>query len=169
MLARMRTQGVASAEYEKDYAPVRKCTLDGGCLYVYKKIPEEDTNGNYGCKGSLWNYTGYVFGEVDLIYTRVRIICPMDARNPYDICKTGRQESIIRLKLPTGASCASTRLFEDQEDALKQIILKEDGIVVRSILRLRCSALTPTRAARPVDLTLTVESPAWAQWQEHST
>jgi hypothetical protein len=84
MLARFRGEGtliVACAEYDKDFAAVRKRTLNGGCLYLYKEIAHDENSGNYGCKGSLWNYVGYVFGELDLVYTTVCLLLssPADA------------------------------------------------------------------------------------------
>ncbi|KAJ7844552.1 hypothetical protein B0H13DRAFT_1908812 [Mycena leptocephala] len=124
MLARFRGENslvVARAEYDKDFAAVRKRTLDGGCLYLYKEIAHDENSGNYGCKGSLWNYVGYVFGELDLLYTTATT-----------------KESVLRLKCPAGASCEVTRLFDEQDAVLKKIIAAEDetigGLTVRSYL-----------------------------------
>lgn len=41
---------------------------------------------------------------------------------------------MFRLSLPRGASCAVTRLFEEQENVLKDIIAVDDDLVVRLCL-----------------------------------
>jgi hypothetical protein len=76
-MQREGTYVVAQAKYERDFAALRKRSLDGGCLYQYMEMSGDEFSGNYGSKGSLWKYVGYVFGELDMIYTLVR------PRDPY--------------------------------------------------------------------------------------
>ncbi|KAJ7601308.1 hypothetical protein DFH06DRAFT_1154579, partial [Mycena polygramma] len=119
MLARMNSYGVlalSGARYGEDFDAVRKCTLDGGCLYLFKKMPEIMNLGTREYKGSLQNYTGYIFGEVDKLF-------PL----------TGEPEVLVRLKLPADASCAAVHLWAKQEASLKYIMARDDALFGGSV------------------------------------
>ncbi|KAJ7663743.1 hypothetical protein DFH06DRAFT_1128129 [Mycena polygramma] len=113
MMSRMQNLGVlavARAKYGRDFGPVRKCTVDGGgSLYLMKNVPGIMFNGTHEHRGILANYTGHVFGEID----RVFILA-------------GDTEAVVRLRLPSDASCALTRLFLDQEEVMREIMATDD-------------------------------------------
>ncbi|KAJ6454555.1 hypothetical protein C8R47DRAFT_1083063 [Mycena vitilis] len=113
MLSRMQDLGVlavARAKYGRDFGPVRKCTVDGGgSLYLMKSVPGIMFSGTRERRGILANYTGHVFGEID----RVFILA-------------GDTEAVVRLRLPSDASCALTRLFLDQEEVMREIMATDD-------------------------------------------
>ncbi|KAJ6473614.1 hypothetical protein C8R47DRAFT_1076588 [Mycena vitilis] len=111
MLARMQSLGVstlANAHYGTDYDAVRKCSLDGGCLYLLKKMPEIMEYGTGEYKGRLENYTGHVIGEVDKAFTLA-----------------GSHETVLRMKLPGDATCAAVDLFTKQQGALRDIMERD--------------------------------------------
>ncbi|KAJ7633389.1 hypothetical protein DFH06DRAFT_1140105 [Mycena polygramma] len=119
MLARMKSHGVrtlANARYGEDFDSVRKCTVDGGSLFLYKKMPETVHDVAREFKGSLGNYVGHIFGEVDRVFTLA-----------------GASEDLLRLKLPTDASCDAVRLWFEQDAVMKQVIARDDARVVRAI------------------------------------
>lgn len=109
---------VAQAKYEKDSVAHRKRTPDGGPCISTRRC---------GSKG-LWEYVGYVFGEIDIIYKLVRP--PELQRWSYNVAlQPASHDSIFRVRLPRGTSCVATQLFEEQEKVLKDIV--DDEVVVR--------------------------------------
>ncbi|KAJ7657401.1 hypothetical protein DFH06DRAFT_1131889 [Mycena polygramma] len=68
----------------------RACTVDGGSLYLLKRIPEVLEYGTREYKGTLANYTGQVIGQVDELFSM-----------------PGVPEVLLRLRLPADASCAA--------------------------------------------------------------
>ncbi|KAJ7643148.1 hypothetical protein DFH06DRAFT_1137096 [Mycena polygramma] len=149
MMSRMQNLGVLSvarAKYGRDFAPVRKCSLDGGgSLYLMKNIPEIMLHGTHDHRGILANYTGHVFGEIDEVFT-----LPDDT------------EAVMRLRLPPDASCALTRLFLDQEDVMRSIMDTDDhelgGYVKDSFFDLTASH--PTIHAAPHSFYVSLEPSA---------
>ncbi|KAJ7677868.1 hypothetical protein DFH06DRAFT_1121430 [Mycena polygramma] len=114
MLARMQSMGIstlANARYGADFDAVRKCSLDGGCLYLLKKMPEVMELGTGEYRGSLGNYTGYVVGEVDRVFTLA-----------------GSPETVLRMKLPTDATCAAVNLFTKQQGALRDVVERDNAL-----------------------------------------
>ncbi|KAJ6517481.1 hypothetical protein C8R47DRAFT_1205703 [Mycena vitilis] len=119
MLARMKSHGLrtlANARYGEHFDSVRKCTVDGGSLFLYKKIPETVHDVAREFKGSLGNYVGHIFGEVDRVFTLA-----------------GASEYLLRLKLPTNASCDAVRLWLEQDAVMKQVIARDDARVGGSV------------------------------------
>ncbi|KAJ7019069.1 hypothetical protein C8F04DRAFT_1276712 [Mycena alexandri] len=120
MLARMISYGpaaVALADYDKDFVAVRQASLDGGSLFAFKRMPERDQTTNYGMKESLQNYVGSLFGEVTDVYTLSKGLC------------------ILRIKMPSNASCALRELWDKQLAVLRSVLDRDDpdlGGVVKS-------------------------------------
>ncbi|KAJ6451373.1 hypothetical protein C8R47DRAFT_1229839 [Mycena vitilis] len=78
-------------------------SVDGGSLFAYKMLPGQDDAGYYGIKGSLWNFIGAIFGEVDLVVT-------------------AGNEDVVRIKCPTDPLCSVARLYQRQMEALQLIL-----------------------------------------------
>ncbi|KAJ6507458.1 hypothetical protein C8R47DRAFT_1239582 [Mycena vitilis] len=159
MLARMQSMGtstLANARYGTDYDAVRKCSLDGGCLYLLKKMPDVVELGHGEYRGQLGNYTGYVVGEVDKAFVLA-----------------GSPETVLRLKLPGDATCAAVNLFKKQQGALKDVAERDfalwGGSVKESFFDL--SATYPAIACVPDSFyTVFVSSPQLgAALKRHAT
>ncbi|KAJ7025248.1 hypothetical protein C8F04DRAFT_1191602 [Mycena alexandri] len=120
MLARMNSYGpatVALADYDKDFVAVRQASMDDGSVFAFKRMPERDQTTDYGTKESLHNYVGSVFGEVTDVYTLSDGLC------------------VLRIKMPSNASCALHALWESQWRVLMSLLAKDDpdlGGVVKS-------------------------------------
>ncbi|KAJ7899913.1 hypothetical protein B0H13DRAFT_1883546 [Mycena leptocephala] len=68
------TEVVAHAEYGRDFMAIRQSSIHKGSLFAYKKLPQEDDGGFYESKGSLWNYIGIMFGQVQGIFNDVLVL-----------------------------------------------------------------------------------------------
>ncbi|KAJ6517484.1 hypothetical protein C8R47DRAFT_1063164 [Mycena vitilis] len=115
MLARMNAYGVralANARYGEDFDAVRKCTVDGGSLYLLKRIPEVLEYGTREYKGTLANYTGQVVGQIDELFSM-----------------PGVPKVLLRVRLPADASCAAATYFSRQESAMKYIMERDTTLL----------------------------------------
>ncbi|KAJ7933873.1 hypothetical protein B0H13DRAFT_2306289 [Mycena leptocephala] len=110
------TEVVAHAEYGRDFMAIRQSSIYNGSLFAYKKHPQEDDGGFYESKGSLWNYIGIMFGQVQGIFNDV----------------SGGMV-YVRLGCPTNSTCRVTRLYCDQEDAMRQILVSDQETLNGSV------------------------------------
>ncbi|KAJ7020405.1 hypothetical protein C8F04DRAFT_1196680 [Mycena alexandri] len=142
MLARMlayESGTVALAEYDRDFVAVRQASLDGGSLFTFKSVPGREQGDDFGTKGALQNYIGSVFGEVGDVYSMSDGLC------------------VLRIKIPSNASCALSDLWEKQWDVLGDIVAKDESDICyfsRASLRpghLFCAHSVVPRHAAAVD------------------
>ncbi|KAJ7156442.1 hypothetical protein C8R43DRAFT_949315 [Mycena crocata] len=134
MLSRMRYLGrraIANAVYEVDFAAIRDRSISSGSLYLFKSLPDEITSGRTS-RSHVCDYTGHIFGEIDAVF------------------ESG-DGVYIRARCPAHASCAVKKLFKQQIDLLRSILIVDNAKVDSSINSSWFDSSKLKESMRPVD------------------
>ncbi|KAJ7643150.1 hypothetical protein DFH06DRAFT_1477332 [Mycena polygramma] len=104
------------ARYHEDYEAVRVRSVEGGSQFLFIGVHLSTFELSYAIQCRPHPRMIFLVGEVDYVSGLV----------PYSLDGQGREVLAIRLRLPTGATCEVSHVYEKQRARLRDIMVDDD-------------------------------------------